>query len=219
MSAVFLPFPELLNLRKEKTDINEKPPAHELPKTWLETVTVDKEPLGWPEWLGEDPPPTPRDGRTPRGEIRTTAAKRAEVVIPLGVVGGAGLEAVRLRLLAWRDRREHEVTATLEIEGGRRFVCLARVDAWPPDPHDNARRDICRRLGILPTVDSHHVHRFQDNAILGFDGFAPLGNLPIARPIEGGNLSFRRFMEIVCLEFRVKGLEEFPPPPNWGSLI
>ena len=192
-------------------------PAPEVPQAWREVASVEKEPIGWPEWSTPEAPAVPKDGRTPRGELRSTAGARIEVVIPLAKVGGAGIEGARLRLLAHADRREWEVTATLEVEGGRSFVCIARVDAWPPDPHKTVHRELCRRLGIPSEVESHHVHRFEDNALRGLEAFR--NGMPLARPIEGGNMSFRRFMEIVCAEFHVTGLEEFPPPPTWGSLL
>lgn len=129
----------------------------------------------------------------------------------------AGIEGARLRLRAHADRREWEVTATLEVEGGRSFVCIARVDVWPPDPHKTVHRELCRRLGIPLEIESHHVHRFEDNALMGLEAFR--NGMPLARPIEGDKMSFRCFMEIVCAEFHVTGLEEFPPPPTWGSLL
>jgi hypothetical protein len=98
------------------------------------------------------------------------------------------------------------VTATLEVEGGRSFVTIARVDAWPPDPHVNAlaRRDpVLRRLPRI--IEGHHAHRFADNARLGRRAFAPHANLPVAAPVRGKLRSFRDFARIVGEEFRIEG--------------
>lgn len=112
------------------------------------------------------------------------------------------------------------MTATLEIPGGRSFVNIARVDAWPTAPHANVR---ARKLGGLrhvpPIVDGHHVHRFSDNARLGKDAFAPQGNLPIAVPVEQPLRSFTDFLRIVTREFRIDGLDGIEPPESWRLLI
>jgi hypothetical protein len=47
--------------------------------------------------------------------------------MPLARRSGAGLEGVRLRLTAWPFRKEYDVTATLEAEGGRSFVTIGRT--------------------------------------------------------------------------------------------
>lgn len=192
-----------------------------IPERWRDIASVDKEPLTWPDWSHVEPPPPPPKGKSsaPRDEFRTSAAQRTQVVIPLAEVNGAGIESARLRITAWPRERNFDVTATLEIEGGRGFITIARVDAWPPDPHDNTRRDICRRLGIPVTVEEHHVHRFDDNACIGREAFHPFGNLPIARPISEATLSFKKFMAIVETEFRISGIRDFPSPPNWGALL
>jgi hypothetical protein len=113
----------------------------------------------------------------------------------------------------------HEVTATLEMEGGRSFVTIARLDAWPADPHINpvSRRKV--GLSQLPAqIDGHHVHRFRDNARLGISAFAPHGNLPIAAPIPDDLKSFRDFLRSVSREFRIDGLDQIDPP-DWQVMI
>jgi hypothetical protein len=133
--------------------------------------------------------------------------------MPLARRSGAGLEGVRLRLTAWPFRKEYDVTATLEVEGGRSFVTIGRVDAWPSDPHINSIARKHSALRHLPAqIDGHHVHRFGDNALLGRGAFAPMSNLPVAAPIEDRLQSFRDFLRIVGREFRIDGLSEFTPP-------
>src|SRR5262249_55075209 len=152
---------------------------------WRHIADVRKTMLQWPTWSEVDPP-SPARGASRRGDIHTTAAESIYAVVPLGETGGPGLEGVRLRLTAWPFQREYDVTATLEAPGGRAFVNIARLDAWPPDPHINTRARRHPVLRHLPReIDTHHVHRFLDNARLGRKAFAPEGNLPIAAPIDG----------------------------------
>jgi hypothetical protein len=105
----------------------------DVPSDWLRISEMAKEVVGWPAWPEADPPPSGARIVTRRNELHTAAGSTISVVIPLGESGGPGLEAVRLRLAAWPFRREYDVTATLEVEGGRTFVTIARVDGWPPD--------------------------------------------------------------------------------------
>ncbi|MCA1469800.1 hypothetical protein I6F09_18060 [Bradyrhizobium sp. IC3195] len=142
------------------------------------------------------------------------------MVIPLGDENGVGLEGVRLRLSAWAYRRQHEVTATLEITGGRRsFVNIARVDAWPADPHFNTLARKTAGLGhVPPVVEESHVHRFEDNAKVGGKAFLPPYNLPIAVPVAEPLTSFRGFLRTVAQEFNIQGLDDFPTP-HWQEYL
>jgi hypothetical protein len=191
----------------------------DIPTAWQHVAEMPKEMLAWPSWPDLDPPPTGRRVVTRRDQLNTTAGETVSLVIPLAESGGAGLEAVRLRLTAWPFRKEYDVTATLEVEGGRSFVTIARIDGWPPDPHINVLARRHPALRHLPAiVEGHHVHRFVDNARLGLGSFAPLGNLPIAAPLDGSLQSFRDFARIVEREFRIDGLAKFTPP-DWQRLI
>jgi hypothetical protein len=112
----------------------------------------------------------------------------------------------------------HEVAATLEVPGHRNFVNIARVDAWPVDPHFNLRTRQHPELRRLPPViDTSHVHRFEDNARLGITAFAPYSNLPVAAPVEELT-SFRHFLRVVGVEFGIDGLPDIDPP-NWQEMI
>jgi hypothetical protein len=190
-----------------------------VPDAWRRIAEQQKTILGWPAWSEVEPLPTGHRVVTLRGDLHTAAAETTEAVIQLGDQSGIGLEGVRLRLVAWAFRRLHEVTATLEVEGGRSFVTIARVDAWPADPHMNitARRHPALRH-LPPTIDESHVHRFAENARLGRSAFGPEGNLPVAAPIPHDLRSFRDFLRTVSAEFRVDGLDEFDPP-DWQVLI
>jgi hypothetical protein len=191
----------------------------DVPAQWRHIAEMPKEMLEWPTWPEVDPPATGPRVITRRGQLHTTAGETVSLVIPLAERGGAGLEAVRLRLIVWPFRKEYDVTATLEVEGGRSFVTIARVDAWPPDPHINTvsrRHPALRRLPGM--VEGHHIHRFLDNARLGRGAFAPMGNLPVAAPLEDDLRSFRDFGCIVEREFRIDGLSRLIPP-NWQRLI
>jgi hypothetical protein len=139
--------------------------------------------MSWPAWSDPEPP-APSSTVKPRSELLSVAAETTEVVIPLGTTDGFGIQGAQLRLNAWAYRRMHEVTATLEMAGGRSFVTIARVDAWPADPHFNtlARKHPNLR-NVPPVVDGSHVHRFRDNARIGGKAFRPPFNLPIAVPV------------------------------------
>jgi hypothetical protein len=191
----------------------------DVPPEWQRIAEMSKTMLSWPTWPEIDPLPTGTRVVTRRNALRTAAGESISVVIPLAESGGAGLEAVRLRLTAWPLRREFDVTATLELEGGRSFVTISRIDGWPPDPHINT---VARRhpaLRHLPNkIEGHHVHRFADNARLGRAAFAPIANLPAAAPIERELRSFRDFARIVEDEVRIEDFHKFSPP-EWQRLI
>lgn len=193
--------------------------AGRVPKEWGDIVRQPKSIIGWPIW--SDPEPLSSGAKIPtrRTELRSQAAEITETLIPLSDVSGVGLEGVRLRLNAWAYRRMHEVTATLEVAGHRsRFVNVARVDAWPADPHYNlSTRHYPALRHYPPVVDGSHVHRFDDNVRLGISAFAPYGNLPVAFP-TAVLTSFRDFLRIVETEFGISGLSQIDPP-NWQELI
>ncbi|MBV8752471.1 MAG: hypothetical protein JO328_06395 [Hyphomicrobiales bacterium] len=139
--------------------------------------------------------------------------------MPLGDEHGIGLEGVRLRIIAWAFRPLHEVTATLEIAGGRSFVTIARLDGWPANPHLNSMARKYSGLRHLPyQIDGDHVHRFSDNAKLGAWAFGPQANLPIAAPISGGLRSFRDFLRTLGAEFHIEGVEKIDPP-DWQGML
>jgi hypothetical protein len=192
----------------------------DIPADWQRVAEMQKELLTWPNWPDPPLPPSGLRAVARREELHTTAGETISVVMPLAeAAGGPGLEGVRLRLTASPFRREHNVSATLEVEGGRSFVTIGRIDAWPADPHVNGRARKHPALRHLPPmVEGHHIHRFADNASLGREAFAPTGNLPAAAPLEQSLQSFRDFLRIVQREFRIDGLEEFPPP-DWRSLV
>ena len=139
-------------------------------------------------------------------------------MVPLADKHGIGLEGVNIRITAWPYRKNYDVTATLEVPGGRSFVAIARVDAWPPDPHMNVRARGHPGCRHLPNeVIGHHVHRFEDNARLGREAFGA-GNLPLAAPVNGRLESFRDFLQILSDEFRIDGLDQLSPP-DWTVMI
>ena len=135
--------------------------THGVPVKWAQIAAATKTMTIWPVW---PEPPSSRTKRTAsvRGLLNTTAAELLEVVVPLGDEHGVGLEGVRLRMIAWAFRQLDEVTATLEVEGGRSFVAIARVDCWPADPHLNlrARRVAALKQRLPREIIGHHVHRF-----------------------------------------------------------
>jgi hypothetical protein len=146
------------------------------------------------------------------------AGETIELLVALADEHGVGLEGVNLRIIAWPFKRHYDVSATLEVRGGRSFVSIARVDAWPPDPHLNARARGHPACGHLPLqVDGHHVHSFEDNARLGRDAFGA-GNLPLAAPVDGRLEGFRDFLRIVGEEFNIAGVEQLDPP-NWTVML
>jgi hypothetical protein len=184
----------------------------DIPAEWQRVAEIQKEMLDWPNWPDPHLPSSGRRVVTRRDELHTTAGDTISVVMPLAEAGGPGLEAVRLRLTAWPFRWEYDVSATLEVEGGRSFVTIARIDAWPPDPHVNGQARKHPALRHLPAiVEGHHIHRFASNARLGKEAFAPTGNLPAAEPLEDTLQSFGDFVRIVQAEFRIDGVDKCPP--------
>lgn len=168
--------------------------------------------LTWPGWSEPEPPPPPSKAQS-KGELHSVSAERTWAVIPLADASGAGLEGVQLRLTAWAYRRMHEVTATLEVSGGRSFVTIARLDAWPSSRHMNTLIRTVPGLRHLPmAVDGCHVHRFSENAKVGRKAFEPIWNLPIVTPLDAPLTSFRGFLRTVGEEFNISGLEGFDPP-------
>jgi hypothetical protein len=194
-----------------------------IPSAWREIVQRKKTVLGWPQWPEVAALPTGKNVRTRRDDIHTVSAEITEVVFLLADKEGTGLEGVRLRLKAWAYRRHRDVTGTLEVVGGRSFVTISRIDAWPSDPHHNSFKALKRPgLKAFPVeITGCHVHRFDDNAKYGGQAFGagPEGNLPVARAFPNDLQSFRDFLRSVADEFNIEGLDEFPSPPSWQGLI
>ena len=187
-----------------------------LPVSWRHAAEAEKSLLEWPAWSAAGSLQRAPAGRH---QLHTTAGETAFVVIPLKEKSGPGLEGVRLRLTVLAFCRETDVTATLEVPD-HRFVTIARVDAWPSDPHANTRARKVPALRHLPAIiEGHHVHRFADNVRLGREAFAPHGNLPVAAPIDQQLRSFRDFVRRVAAEFRIDGLDDFDPPDTWRMLL
>ena len=182
---------------------------------WQHIVDVRKTMLQWPTWTEVDPPVR---GGGRRGDVHTAAAESIRIVVQLCETDGPGLEGARLRLVAWPFRREYDLTATLEVPEGGSFVTITRLDAWPADPHVNTRARSHPALRHLPhRIDSHHVHRFADNAKLGRKAFQD--NLPVAVPVESELRSFRDFARIIGQEFNIEGTDQIEPPPDWHGLL
>lgn len=195
-----------------------KADASVVPERWRKIAERRKTILTWPEW--SEPPvlPTGKKVETTRFDLHTAAAETIEMIVPLATAEGVGLEGVRLQLVAWPYRRLYDITGVLEVPGGRSFVAIARLDAWPPDRHMNVQARGFPGLGHLPAiVDGHHVHRFDDNAKLGMRAFGA-GNLPLAAPVTARLESFRDFLRILGAEFHIDGLDEIPPP-DWTVML
>lgn len=128
--------------------------AGSVPNEWKEIARQRKTIIGWPVWSDPEPLPNSTKAPTRRSELRSLAAETTETLIPLADSNGVGIEGVRLRINAWAYRRMHEVTAILEVPGHRRFVNIARVDAWPADPHLNVRVRQHHALRHLPPIST-----------------------------------------------------------------
>lgn len=97
-------------------------------------------------------------------------------------------------------------------------MTIARVDAWPPDPHTNYRARRQPGCGHIPLeINGHHIHRFEDNAKLGREAFGA-GNLPLAVPVNDRLQSFRDFLRVVGNEFNIDGLEKLDSP-DWTVML
>jgi hypothetical protein len=193
-----------------------------VPDLWREIAEQRKTFIGWPEWSHVEPLKTGPKVQTSRADLHTAYGETTDAVVQLTDEGGVGIIGARLRLKAWAFRRNKDVTATLEALGGRSFVTIARVDAWPSDPHLNAK---ARKVPGLRHLESQvigcHVHRFHDNAVLGSDAFGagPDANLPVAQGIPNGIGSFREFLRTVGAEFNIFGLDEVQPPDGWTLIL
>lgn len=193
-----------------------------IPSHWAGIIEQPKTIFGWPEW--SDVAPLRPNRRTPskRSEVLTVSTEITQAIVQLADINGIGLEGVRLRITAWAYRRNCDVTATLEVPGGRGFVTISRVDAWPFDPHINSRkvRKTTGLSGVPECVEGCHVHRYSDNAKCGGVAFyaGPDGNLPVAVPLPNSLQSLRDFLRNVGAEFNIAGLEGFNGPPTWEGL-
>ncbi len=188
-----------------------------VPSQWGIIAKQKKTVAIWPEWSA--PPELPsRHVGDDKDDLRTASAETIQMIVPLADEVGVGLEGVSLRITAWPFRRLYDITATLEVPGGRNFVAIARLDGWPPDPHMNARARNHPAFGHLPRVlDGHHVHRFEDNAKLGREAFGPQ-NLPLAAPVTTRLESYRDFLRVLSEEFKIDGLDQLAPP-DWTVMI
>jgi hypothetical protein len=179
--------------------------------------------IGWPEWSPVAALPSGKKVRPRRDDVHTVAAEVTEALFLLADEKGTGLEGVRLRLSAWAYKRHKDVTATLEVVGGRNFVTISRIDAWPTTPHQNSYKAIKKPglKGLQSELPGCHAHRFDDNVKYGAEAFGagPEGNLPVARAFPFDLQSFRDFLRVVGVEFNIDGLDEFPGPPSWQGLI
>jgi hypothetical protein len=204
--------------------VNRKPvSAARLPKEWREVVHRPKTIIGWPDWSDVEALPTGKNISTRRNDIRTVSAEITDALFQLSDQNGTGLQGVRLRLKAWAYKRHSDVTATLEVLGGRSFVTISRIDAWPSDPHRNSFKvlKVPKLKGFPAELAECHVHRFDDNAQYGVVAFGagPEGNLPVAAALPNALQSFRDFLRSVGTEFNVGGLDNFPSPPSWQGLV
>lgn len=109
-----------------------------IPRQWRDIIQRPKTVLGWPPWSDVAALPTGKNVRLRRDDVHTVSAEITEVLFQLADDKGIGLEGVRLRFKAWAYSRHRDVTATLEVIGGRSFVTMSRIDAWPSDPHRNS---------------------------------------------------------------------------------
>lgn len=194
-----------------------------IPSGWRQIVERKKTIIGWPEWSDAPALQSGVKVKTPHDDVHTASTEETEVLFLLADEAGAPLEGVRLRLTAWAFRRHRDVTATLEVVGGRSFVTISRVDAWPSDPHHNSYKALKKPglKGFQGEILGCHVHRFDDNVKYGAEAFGagPEGNLPVAEAFPNGLQSFRDFLRSVGSEFNIGGLEEFPGPSSWQGLV
>jgi hypothetical protein len=194
-----------------------------IPSGWRQVVLRKKTVLGWPDWSAVAALPSGRRVRHRRGDVHTVSTEITNAIFLLADENGTGLEGVRLRLNAWAYKRHRDVTATLEVVGGRSFVTISRVDAWPAVPHQNSYKSLKKPglKGFQAELPGCHVHRFDDNVKYGAEAFGagPEGNLPVAAAFPNDLQSFREFLRSVGTEFNIDGLDEFPGPPSWQGLI
>jgi hypothetical protein len=194
-----------------------------IPSAWRQILKRRKTVIEWPGWSDVASLPSGKNVRPRRDDVHTVSAEITEVLFLLADDKGIGLEGVRLRLKAWAYRRHRDVTATLEVIGGRNFVTISRIDAWPSDPHHNSFKALRKPglKGFPGQISGCHVHRFDDNEKYGAEAFGagPEGNLPVASAFPIDLQSFRGFLRSVRAEFNIDGLDEYPGPPSWQGLV
>lgn len=187
-------------------------------REWCGLVQCRKAVFGWPSWIEvpsrhESPARARRAGRTP---FISHEADRCTLTVLLADETSASLEGTHLRIMAWKRRSLEDVTAILETLYEGKPTCLARVDCHPRSPHTNQH---WRKFGCPATIDGSHVHRFEENARVGRDAFHPVGNLPVAYPVEEEPQSFRDFVRLVGVVFAIAGLDDLPPPPTQEGMV
>lgn len=166
--------------------------------------------FGWPGW---DRPTIVRmskakAAKTGHKPFHSSAAQRLTMVATLGTPFGPTLDA-RLRIEVWANRPMTDLSSTLEILDGDQWICASRIDINPPGDHNNIQ---WRALQIPAEIRGSHIHHFADNAKLGLEAFAPIGNLPAARPVEMEPSSFREFARMIGATFVIDGVEVLDAP-------
>lgn len=194
-----------------------------IPSGWRHIIQRKKTVIGWPDWSPVAALVSGKKAQHRRDDVRTVSAEVTAAIFLLADDKGTGLEGVRLRLNVWAYKRHEDVTATLEVVGGRNFVTISRVDAWPSVPHQNSYKALKKPglKGFQAELPGCHVHRFDDNVKYGAEAFGagPEGNLPVAAAFPNNLQSFRDFLRSVGTEFNIDGLDEFPGPASWQGFI
>ncbi|MDR9758812.1 hypothetical protein RJJ37_04050 [Rhizobium redzepovicii] len=185
---------------------------------WQQIILSPKSVFNWPSWVDgsmyrESRRQAKVSGRLP---LISDLAARLEMIISLANSDDIALEDVRIRLMVWKNRPMEDVTATFEIYDIVRWACASRIDFVPVSPHPNKH---WRKYALEPEVNGSHIHTCEDNAKIGPDAFAPVGNLPNARGLDREPQSFKDVCQQVGQLFNVTGLQDLPPPDwNWSML-
>lgn len=185
---------------------------------WRGYLSQEKQLLDWPVWK---PDRVVRERRKAaqvagRQPLQSVSAERTQLLVQVMNTEGISIENVRVRIVAWTQRSMEDLTATFEVLYGQQWVCISRIDFAPPSPHTNM---YWKKFGLPPIVKGSHIHPYEDNAKLGEAAFVPLGNLPIALPLEDELDSFRDILKAIEVHFRVTGLSELSPPAWTERLI
>lgn len=194
-----------------------------VPDAWRQLLLQQKTIGNWPDWSKVVSLRSGSKVKTRRDDVHTASAETTEALFLLADENGLGLEGCQLRFTAWAYKRRTDVTAVLLAFGGRNFVAISRLDAWPTTPHSNGLKAL-KKPGLkhlAADIAGCHVHRFDDNLKYGPEAFGPgpEGNLPVAVAFPNDLQSFRDFLRCVETEFNIDGLENFPGPLGWQGLV
>lgn len=192
--------------------------GHSRLRAWCDLLQDQKSLFGWPSWNDIEVTRESRKAATEAGRLpfQSDMAARTELLASLADENEVAIEDCRVRLAIWKHRPLEDITATFEVFSDERWTCISRIDFLPVSPHPNR---YWRKFGLEPEVKGSHIHGCEDNARLGMEAFAPIGNLPNARGLDKEPQSFRDICRSIEDLFVISGFEVTTPEWNWSLKV